>query len=107
MGGKWEFPGGKGEPGESDQEAIAREFDEEFGLTVEVGATIGESSFENAGKRYALAALLVSFEGEPPVLREHEQVLWVDAEALSALDLSDSDRSLLPFVIPLLGVCVE
>lgn len=104
MGGKWEFPGGKGEPGESDQESIAREFDEEFGLTVTVGATIGESSFENAGKRYALAAIIVSFDGEPPALREHTQALWVDAEALSSLDLSDSDRSLLPFVMPLLAV---
>ena len=102
MGGKWEFPGGKGESGESDQEAIAREYDEEFGLKVRVGDTIGESSFENAGKRYALAAILVSFDGEPPALREHQRVLWVDAEALSSLDLSDSDRSLVPFVLPLL-----
>ena len=104
MGGKWEFPGGKREPGESDADAAVREFDEEFGLAVRVGETIGQSSFENNGKRYELAAVLVSFDGEPAVLREHAEARWVDAEALVALDLSDSDRSLLPFVLPLLVV---
>lgn len=104
MGGKWEFPGGKREPGESDAVAAEREFDEEFGLRVDVGATIGESSFENGGKRYELVAMLVSFAGEPAALREHDEVRWADASALASLDLSDSDRSLVPFIAPLLGV---
>jgi 8-oxo-dGTP diphosphatase len=102
MGGKWEFPGGKVEPGESEGEAAVREFDEEFGLRVEPGGIIGESGFQNNGKRYELAAVLVGFLGEPPLLREHDQARWVGAAELVALDLSDSDRSLLPFVLPLL-----
>jgi len=102
MGGKWEFPGGKLEPGENDDEAAVREFDEEFGLTISVGATIGQSAFQNNGKHYELAALLVSFDGEPRELREHDEVRWVGAGELESLDLSDSDRSLLPFVVPLL-----
>jgi len=104
MGGKWEFPGGKLEAGERDREAAIREFDEEFGLSVEVGSTIGESSFDNNGKHYELAAVLVTFYGEPSELREHDEVRWVNADALAALDLSDSDRSLVPFVLPLLVV---
>jgi len=104
MGGKWEFPGGKGESGETDSQIVRREFDEEFGLTVSVGATLGESTFENNGKRYELAAILVSFEGEPHELREHESCRWIDANDLQLLDLVDSDRALLPFVLPLLVV---
>lgn len=104
MGGKWEFPGGKLEPGERDADAAVREFDEEFGLFVTVGATIGRSAFQNNGKTYELTALLVSFSGEPLELREHDEVRWVGAAELQTLDLSDSDRSLVPFVAPLLGV---
>ncbi|MBU0928002.1 MAG: NUDIX domain-containing protein [Spirochaetes bacterium] len=107
MGGKWEFPGGKCEPGETDGEAAVREFDEEFGLRVTVGATLGQASFEHGGKRYDLAALLVSFDGEPPVLSEHVEARWADAAELGLLDLSDSDRSLVPFVLPLLAVGIE
>jgi len=102
MGGKWEFPGGKLEPGEQDADAAIREFDEEFGLKISVGATIGLSAFQNNGKTYELAALLVSFCGEPLELREHDEVRWVGASELQSLDLSDSDRSLVPFVLPLL-----
>ncbi len=104
MGGKWEFPGGKLESGECDADAAVREFDEEFGLAVAVGATIGQSAFQNNGKNYQLVALLVSFDEEPLELREHDEVRWVDAGELGGLDLSDSDRSLVPFVLPLLLV---
>jgi len=102
MGGRWEFPGGKLEPGESDREAAIREFREEFELDVVVGQVIGESSFCNAGKQYELAAVLVEFDGEPRTLREHDQYRWTGAAELAGLDLADSDRSLLPFILPLL-----
>lgn len=106
MGGRWEFPGGKVEDSESEAEAVAREFDEEFGILVRVGERIGESTFSNSGRIYELAAFRVAFEDEPPYLREHAEAAWLGAEELLTLDLSDSDRSLLPFVLPLL-VAVE
>lgn len=102
MGGKWEFPGGKLESGEHVADAAIREFDEEFGLAITVGTMVGQSTFQNNGKHYELAALLVSFDGEPMELCEHDEVRWVDAVELNTLDLSDSDRSLVTFVAPLL-----
>ncbi|PKL09592.1 MAG: CTP pyrophosphohydrolase [Spirochaetae bacterium HGW-Spirochaetae-7] len=104
IGGKWEFPGGKCEEGEGDETAVLREFREEFGLSVTAGAIIGKSSFANNGKTYELAAIQVLFEGEPPFLHEHVACRWVGAEELVKIDLADSDRSLLPFVLPLLVV---
>lgn len=104
MGGKWEFPGGKCETGETDAEAALREFDEEFGLAVRVGEPVGQSFFDNKGQRYELVALLVEFDGEPAVLVEHVEARWVGPQELDSLDLSDSDRSLLPFVLGLLAV---
>ncbi|HAE21138.1 MAG TPA: CTP pyrophosphohydrolase [Spirochaetaceae bacterium] len=103
LGGKWEFPGGKREPGESDEDALIREYDEEFGVAVAVGAFLGESQFVNGDKRYGLAALLVELQAEPAELREHDELRWVDAVGLVALDLAESDRALLPFVLPLLA----
>lgn len=102
LGGKWEFPGGKREPGESDEAALIREYDEEFGVAVTVGALIGESQFVNGYKRYGLSALLVELRAEPTDLREHDELRWLSAEELLAIDLAESDRALLPFVLPLL-----
>lgn len=102
MGGRWEFPGGKVEEGESERDAVAREFDEEFGLPVSVGEFLGESTFQNSGRRYELYAFRVGFQGEPAYLREHAEAAWLGMGELRDLDLSDSDRSLLPFVLPLL-----
>lgn len=102
MGRKWEFPGGKLEAGETDAQAAVREFDEEFGLAISAGPVIGESTFSNKGNTYQLAAITVRFDGEPAVLREHDLYRWVDSDALSTLDLADSDRSLVRFVLPLL-----
>jgi 8-oxo-dGTP diphosphatase len=102
MGGRWEFPGGKLEAGESYRDAVIREFREEFELEIVVGQAIGDSSFQNDGRRYELTAVLVDFDGEPGTLHEHDQYRWVAGEALGELDLADSDRSLLPFILPLL-----
>lgn len=107
MGGTWEFPGGKLESGEDYAQALIREFEEEFGVAVRAGEKLGQAWFEHSGKHYELAALTINLESsglEPGTLelREHSEIRWVGAEDLAALELSDSDRSLLPFLIHLL-----
>ena len=39
----------------------------------------------------------------PTELREHDELRWLGADELTALDLAESDRALLPFVLPLLN----
>jgi len=104
LGGKWEFPGGKVEPGEGDREALARELVEEFGARVRVGELVGEESFVHRGRPRALAAYLAELEpGSPLVPQEHVELRWAKPEELAGLDLVDSDRKLLPFIERALG----
>jgi len=102
MGGTWEFPGGKLESGEDDAQALVREFDEEFGVAVRVGRRLGQAWFEHSGKHYELSAVKIDLEQDPLELREHSETRWVGSAELVNLELSDSDRSLLPFVMQLL-----
>jgi 8-oxo-dGTP diphosphatase len=104
FGGCWEFPGGKVEEGESDEAAIAREFDEEFGIKIEALKLLGESVFPHRGRDRILAAWLIGLEPfTRPRLLEHEEIAWAGAEKLGTLELVDSDRDLLPYILPLIG----
>jgi 8-oxo-dGTP diphosphatase len=103
FGGYWEFPGGKVEGGESDEAAIAREFDEEFGVAAVARRLLGELSFPHKGRDRTLAAWLIEAPAiDEAELKEHLEVAWAGADELEALDLVDSDRRLLAFVLPAL-----
>lgn len=102
LGGLWEFPGGKLEEGESEEEALVREFDEEFSARIVPLRRLGETSFMNRGKDRQLAAWLAELApGESPCLNEHQSCDWIDLQTLESLELADSDRKLLGFIRPL------
>ncbi|MDR2246664.1 MAG: (deoxy)nucleoside triphosphate pyrophosphohydrolase [Treponema sp.] len=96
LGGKWEFPGGKVETGESDEEALVREFQEEFSVTVRPGSFLASASFEHHGKTRVLRAYQVYLESRDFALSEHTEWDWVSPEAIAGFDFADSDRKLLP-----------
>jgi 8-oxo-dGTP diphosphatase len=101
--GCWEFPGGKVEAGESDEAALAREFDEEFGLRVVAKELLGETLFPHRGKDRVLAAWLLEAPSfERLELVEHDDTKWAGAAELERLTLVDSDRRILEHVLPLL-----
>jgi 8-oxo-dGTP diphosphatase len=93
MGGKWEFPGGKIEMGETPEESLARELEEELDVRARIGELLCTSSWEGEGVSLELLVYRVmGFEGTP-VLREHEEIRWVQPKDLRSFDLADSDRS--------------
>jgi 8-oxo-dGTP diphosphatase len=98
MGGKWEFPGGKLEDGESCREAVVREFLEEFGVRVTCGEFIGESNFMHKGIERRLKAYHISFSDDNFTLTAHSEWRWADAVGIRALDFTPSDLALLPFI---------
>jgi 8-oxo-dGTP diphosphatase len=89
---KWEFPGGKVEPGESPSEALARELEEELGIIGAAGEEIDRYEFAYPGKSPILLIFIrvLSFRGEPRNLIFHE-VRWEPPESLSSFDFVEGD----------------
>ncbi|HMZ53008.1 (deoxy)nucleoside triphosphate pyrophosphohydrolase [Candidatus Sumerlaeota bacterium] len=95
LAGKWEFPGGKVEPGEDPRAALARECREEIGCEIEVG-DIYESIFHRAerGNILLLFYLARIVHGEPTAL-EHTALAWVTPQQMRDFDLLEADRPLI------------
>jgi mutator protein MutT len=95
VGGLWEFPGGKCEPGETPQEALKREWLEETGLEVDVGAEIGRGSFQHKGEDFELIAYEVALPqgARKPALKEHDDWRWVRLGDLGDFDIVESDHA--------------
>jgi 8-oxo-dGTP diphosphatase len=92
LAGKWEFPGGKIEPGETPEEALARELSEEMDLRVSVGEFLCRAYFESGPIKLELLAYRVTRVSGEPVLREHDEARWVKPSELLSYDLAESDR---------------
>ncbi|MDR1904016.1 MAG: NUDIX domain-containing protein [Treponema sp.] len=98
MGGKWEFPGGKVEENETDEEALIREYEEEFGAAIRVGPRLGQTSFEHHGITRVLNAYRIYFTERALTMREHAESRWVSFADLETLNFADSDSKLFPFL---------
>lgn len=89
---KWEFPGGKVEPGEESREALARELREELGIEARIGEEIERYDFSySAGHVTRLIFFhVVEFAGEPVNL-DFAQIAWVGRNRLPDYDFLEGD----------------
>jgi 8-oxo-dGTP pyrophosphatase MutT (NUDIX family) len=96
-GGLWEFPGGKTEPGESDDKAAERELSEELNVSLQKAEP---PAFEVADpdSPYVIAFVPVEIRGEPSCT-EHVEMTWRTAAELRELPLAPSDRAFVEFLL--------
>jgi len=108
MAGLWEFPGGKWEPGETPEQALVRELDEELGISVKEPCL---APFTFASHTYTNFHLLMPlyvcrrWDGTP-VPRIHQAIKWVRPRDLmsdpAAFPMPAADLPLLPMLRDLL-----
>ena len=103
LAGRWEFPGGKVEPGEAEPAALVRECEEELGLHVVVGARLGGDVA--IGGTGVLRVYLASDDGvSVPALRDHDAHRWLRADELYDVVWIEVD---LPLVARLAAVLAD
>jgi 8-oxo-dGTP diphosphatase len=95
MAGQWEFPGGKREEGEKEENCLGRELMEELGMRVRIVKRLGEHTHAYENFTIHLIAWQCSYVSASYYLSDHDRYAWVKPEELSEYPMTEAD---LPFV---------
>lgn len=90
-GGRWEFPGGKVERGESHASALARELEEELSVRAHVGELVGRTETNVEDAQILLSCYFVKLSSIPNSSSDHDQIQWVSKDSARALEWADPD----------------
>lgn len=102
VAGRWEFPGGKVEPGETETDALARECAEELGVRVEVGARVGRDVRMAHGRSVLRVYVARLLHGDQPKALEHSELRWLSAAELDSVPWLPADVPIVAALRPLL-----
>ena len=101
--GRWELPGGRVEPGESDVDAVRRECVEELGVDVRVGAAVGPDVVLGKGMLLRIYRAELTDPGAVPHPHDHQALCWLTTGRLGSVDWLPADRVLVPALRRLLA----
>lgn len=105
LAGKWEFPGGKLEPGETAAQALQRELREELAVEVTVLDEMYRLTVETPDNKELILHFLraVIKDGCEPVSCENQRFCWVEKTKLDQIDWLDTDKEFVGFLIRAYG----
>ena len=92
---KWEFPGGKLEANETEEEGLIREIHEELFVEIRIGERLPVTDRDDIWRTIRLVPFVCELATEEIILTEHEQILWLTPDELPALDWAEADRDVL------------
>lgn len=98
QGGLWELPGGKVEAGESLQQCLEREIQEELGMSIRAGRVLAHCLHRYPGIGIQLIAIEARWLSGEPKLSDHDRLEWIAPRDWISKDWAPAD-------IPLLAAC--
>ncbi|WP_392564396.1 (deoxy)nucleoside triphosphate pyrophosphohydrolase [Orbus wheelerorum] len=96
---KWEFPGGKVEQGEQLNEALIREIKEELGCSILIKYHLLTTEHHYDFGIINIDAFFCELVDESPKCLEHNEIRWLEAKELPALDWAEADLPVVSFLL--------
>ena len=100
---KWEFPGGKVDPGESLEGCLKRELMEEMGIGIEIRAALPPHTHHYANFSVTLHPFICTMASGKIVLYEHVAASWIPPERLHSIDWAEADLPVIDSYLARLG----
>lgn len=89
--GMWEFPGGKIEPGEIQEDALKREIQEELGIEIIIEKQLCTTEYDYPSFHLSMNCFLCSISSGEIELREHKSARWLTTEQMNTLEWLPAD----------------
>ena len=91
----WEFPGGKIEPGETPQEALIREIQEELDTKIKVNEKVDTVEYDYPTFHLSMDCFICNVVEGDLVLKEHEAAKWLKKDELYTVDWLPADKGIM------------
>ena len=95
LSGLWEFPGGKVEPGETAEECLVREIEEEFGIMIKIDQYLATSQYSYPHISIELIGYLASYLSGELNPTDHDRVEWVSVGEMNRYNFAPADLPLI------------